>query len=146
MVAGVAAEEHVRGWIERGADERADMIDGVAGGVEEVEGAVAEVVVGGEAADARGGGGEGEFDEGAGGVVGGEDGGGGVFRVGGGEVFFEAGADDEGGGGGEGGGVADVVPVVMAPDDSLDRSQGDGVVEEDVRDVFFDGDGPAVVP
>ena len=88
------------------------MSDGVPGRGEQVETAVAEVVVGGEAA-------EGYwkvvyFVERAGGVVGFEDGAGGVAGVTRGEGFFEARTNDQGGAGREVRRVAGVVPVKVA--------------------------------
>ena len=92
-----------------GAREAADVADRVAGGVEEVEAAVAEVVEGREAADHEREVGFRDLADGAAGEVGVEHGGGWVRWVAW-EVFLlETRADDEIGAGGEGGHVADVV-------------------------------------
>jgi hypothetical protein len=63
-VAHVAAEQDKGVRAARGAGEAAEVADGVAGAVEEVEGAVAEVVVGLETADGEGvAGGKGDFNQ-----------------------------------------------------------------------------------
>jgi len=64
VVAEVAAEEDEGVRVGRGAREAGDVARGVAGSVEEVEGAVGEEVVGAEGAGAEGGD-EGDFAEGA---------------------------------------------------------------------------------
>lgn len=146
VVCGVAAhEDEARG---RGGDARqpAQVADGVAGRVQQVEGAVAEVVVRGECAGARCVAGEVDFMQRAPGPVALGQGAVWVGRVGRGFCGGEAGADDEGRRGWEGRGVAGVVEVVVAPDDGFNvgrlgrRRASRGRVIEDVGEVLVDCD------
>ncbi len=100
------------------AGEPAEVSDGMARAVKEIKGAVAEVVVCGEAADSEGRllagrGGEVNLDEVAPGVVGFEDRGVFVSRIPWDVGFLETGANYQGRGGRESGGTSCVIPMPM---------------------------------
>ena len=126
-MADVAAHEDEGRWVGADAGETADVPEAVAGCVEEVEGAVGEVVVGAERAN-EGRRRKGELVVCAIGEVGGGEGGADVGGIAGKDGWGgrgEAGAGGEGGGWGKEGEVANVVPVVVGPDNGRDRVEVD---------------------
>ena len=145
-MACIARHEYKSARIGGGASKAAKVADRMARCVEEVKRAIAKVVVRVETAELqtpRCLGGEGDFVHLTALKIRVADARLRVRRIARGVGFLEPRTDDEAGGGREGGRVTDVVPVLVAPNNGFDISEGEVLSREDVSDVLTDGDGPA---